>query len=146
MEFKAFSLMVNQSKVGVFADYLARGKIMATMCKSCKAEYYPPQADCPQCTGDRMEWIECPTQGKLVSFTQIMVLPEHFSIPQPSIPFGKASLTPSPVGLLEVRDGIRIMGWIPEASPEELQVGEQMNAYTVVLDDGRVTVAFEKIQ
>ena len=146
MELKQFSLMVNQSKVDAFADSLAQGKIMATRCKNCEAEYYPPQADCSRCTSGDMEWFECPTEGKLVSFTQIMVLPEHFALPQPTVPFGKAFLTPSPVGLLEVKEGLRIMGWIPKASPDSLQVGDRMKASPQVLDDGRVTLILTKTE
>jgi len=87
-----------------------------------------------------MAWFECPTEGKLASFTQIMVFPEHFALPALSVPFGKAWLTPSPVGLLEVKEGIRIMGWVPKTSPDDLTVGEPMKARPQVLDDGRVTI------
>ncbi|RLB20378.1 MAG: DNA-binding protein, partial [Deltaproteobacteria bacterium] len=43
MEFKKFSLMINETKVKSYADFLAQGKIMATRCKKCNREYYPPQ-------------------------------------------------------------------------------------------------------
>ena len=145
MDFNQFSLMVTETKANAFADFLAEGKIMATRCKACKSEYYPPQADCAHCLGQDMEWFECPTRGKLVAFTQIMVLPEHFALPTLDIPFGKASIIPSPVGILEVEKGIRVMGWIPEASVEELAVGEPMRISPHVLDDGRITIVLEKL-
>jgi uncharacterized OB-fold protein len=146
MEFKSFSTMISQSKVAAFADYLAEGKIMATRCKKCQAEYYPPQADCSSCLSDDMEWFQCPVEGRLASFTRVMVLPQRLALPELSIPFAKASLTPSPVGLLEVSDGISIMGWVPNVSPEDLQVGDRMKASPLVLDDGRVTIVLEKIE
>jgi uncharacterized OB-fold protein len=93
-----------------------------------------------------MDWFECPTEGRLMSFTQIMVLPEHFSLPDLSVPFAKATLTPSPVGLLEVKEGIRIIGWIPKISANDLKVGDRMKASPQVLDDGRVTIILEKIE
>ena len=144
MEFKDFSLMVGQCRAEAFADFLSKGKIMATRCKKCGVEYYPPQLDCSSCLSDDVEWFECPTDGKLASFTQIMVLPEHFALSKLTIPFGKASLTPSPVGLLEVQGGIRIMGWIPKMSPNDLTVGERMKAIPRILEDGRVTIVLEK--
>ena len=146
MDFKNFSLMVNETKVASFADSLAQGKIMGTKCKKCNTEYYPPQSDCSGCLSQEMDWFECPIEGRLVSFTQIMVLPEHFSLPEPSVPFAKAALTPSPVGLLEVKEGIRIMGWIPKVSTNDLKVGERMKASPQELDDGRVTIVLEKIE
>jgi uncharacterized OB-fold protein len=74
-----------------------------------------------------------------------MVLPEHFALPALSVPFAKATLTPSPVGLLEVKEGIRIMGWLPKRSADNLTVGERMKATPQVLDDGRVTIILEKV-
>ena len=145
MEFKDFSLMIKQSKVASFVDFLAQGKIMATRCKKCRSEYYPPQADCSKCLGNDMEWFELPAEGRLYSFTQIMVLPEHFALPELSIPFGKASLIPSPVGLLEVKKGVRIMGWIPMVSTGDLKVGDRMKVIPQMLDDGRVTIVLEKV-
>jgi len=145
MDFKRFSLMVAETKADSFADSLAQGKIMATRCTACNQEYYPPQADCTHCLNQDMEWFECPTEGKLVAFTQIMVLPEHFGLPTLEIPFGKASLIPSPVGLVEVKQGIRIMGWIPKVSVDALEVGEPMRVSPHVLDDGRVTIVFDKL-
>jgi uncharacterized protein len=145
MDFKRFSLMVAETKTDLFVESLAQGKIMATRCKACKREYYPPQADCPHCFSQDMEWFECPTEGKLVAFTQIMVLPEHFALPTPEIPFGKASLIPSPVGLVKVQEGICVMGWIPKVSVEELEVGEPMRVRPHMLDDGRITIVLEKL-
>ena len=145
MDFKRFSLMIAETKADSFADSLAQGKIMATRCTGCKREYYPPQADCTHCLGQDMEWFECPSEGKLVAFTQIMVLPEHFALPAPEVPFGKASLIPSPVGLVEVKQGIRVMGWIPKVAVDALEVGESMRVSPHVLDDGRVTIVLEKL-
>ncbi len=145
MNFKKFSLMVGETRVSSFVSYLAQGKIMASRCKSCSGEYYPPQADCTKCLSQDMDLFECPTEGKLVTFTQIMVLPEHFALPVLKVPFGKATLVPAPVGLLEVKEGIRIMGWIPNVSADDLKVGERMNATPQVLDDERVTIVLKKI-
>lgn len=146
MGFKNFSLMVNETRVAAFSDFLAQGKIMATRCKKCYREYYPPRSDCSHCLSQEMDWFECPYEGKLVTFTQVMVLPEHFALPELSIPFARAVLTPSPVGLLEVKDGIRIMGWVPKASAGDLEVGDHMIASPRVLDDGRVTIILEKVK
>jgi len=146
MDFRNFSLMINQSKVGDFTNHLADRKIMGTTCRKCGGEFYPPRADCPSCLSEEMEWFECPNEGKLCAYTQIVVLPEHFALPKISIPFGKAFLTPSPVGLLEVKPGIRIMGWVPSASPEDLSVGERMRASPHVLEDGRMTIILEKLK
>ena len=146
MDFKRFSLMLGETKVNSFVDYLNQGKIMATRCKKCQKEYYPPQADCSQCLSQDMDWFECPAEGKLVAFTQIMVLPEHFALPTLEIPFGKASLVPSPVGLLEVKEGIRVMGWVPKTAVNDLRIGDRMKVRPEALDDGKVSIILEKAE
>ena len=67
-------------------------------------------------------------------------------MPELSIPFAKATLTPSPVGLLEVKEGMRIMGWIRNVSAHDLTVGTHMKAMPQVLDDGKVTIVLENIE
>ncbi len=50
---------------------------------------------------------------------------------------------PSPIGLLEVEDGLKIMGWIPNVDPEDLQVGVPLDAVPHKLEDGTVTIILE---
>ncbi|MBN1226696.1 MAG: hypothetical protein JXA79_06865 [Deltaproteobacteria bacterium] len=146
MDFDKFSLMIKNVRVSQFAERLKEGKIMGTRCKKCQAEFYPPQADCSSCLSDDMDWFDLPTKGILASFTQVNVLPEYFALPSLSIPFGKASIKASPVGILEVKEGVRVMGWIPKRSENDLKVGETMRAEPFELDDGRLTIVLKKIE
>src|SRR4030042_127846 len=65
MDFKNFSLAISQTKVARFAEDLAAGKIMSTVCKKCGKSYYPPRADCPECMSSNMEWKELQGEGIL---------------------------------------------------------------------------------
>jgi len=145
MEFKNFSLFINQTKVSRFADELAAGKIMSTLCKKCGKPYYPPQADCPSCMGSEMEWKELKGEGKLITFTKIHVPPEHFAFRQPLMPFSSAQFEPCPIGLLEVEDGLRVMGWIPKVDVKKIRVGMKMKASPQTLPDGKLTIILEPI-
>lgn len=145
MPFKDFSLMVGDNKADAFESHLREGRIMMTRCKDCGAEFYPPQLDCSACINGEVEWAACPTEGTLAAYTRVMVLPKHFALPEIALPFGRASLTPSPVGLLEVKPGLRIMGWIPKTGMEALRVGQPMAARAEALKDGRVTIVLENI-
>jgi hypothetical protein len=98
MEFKKFSLGVNQTKVARFADELAAGKIMATQCKTCGVKYYPPRADCSACMHSEMEWKPIEGEGTLVTFTKIYVPPEHLGLRQPLMPFRPSSSSPARSG------------------------------------------------
>jgi uncharacterized OB-fold protein len=144
MEFKAFSLHINETKVGRFALDLASGKIMATRCKACVTRFYPPRADCPRCGESDMEWTPVKGRGTLVTFTMIQVPPEHFA-PKAVMPFSSITFRPCPVGLLEVEDGLKIMGWIPNVDPKDLRVGMSLQAAPHTLPDGKVTILLEPL-
>ncbi len=144
MEFRDFSLHINQTKVGRFVQELASGRIMATRCRVCTADFYPPRADCPRCMASDMDWIPIKGRGRLATFTLIYVPPEHFAS-KPLMPFSSITFRPCPIGLLEVEDGLRIMGWIPNVAPENLQVGMALQATPHILTDGTVTIILEPV-
>ena len=90
MDFKNFSLAINHTRASRFADDLAAGRITATLCRSCKKEYYPPRADCALCMSSDMEWIELKEKGKLLTYTVINVPPDHFAEHhEKSVPFAR---------------------------------------------------------
>jgi len=141
MEFRDFSLLVKDTKVSKFADGLERGVILATKCEKCGSIYYPPRHDCPKCYSDEMSWIELQGSGKLLSFTTIFVPPDHF-VPDldGTAPFSGYQYRPVPVGIVEMENGARVMGWIPNIPREELQVGMTLMPKAKVLEDGRATI------
>ena len=143
MEFKNFSLFINQTKVNRFADDLAGGKIMSTSCKKCGKQYYPPVADCSSCLGSEMEWKELKGEGKLITFTKIHVPPEHFAVRQPLMPFSSIQFEPCPIGILEVENGLPIMGWIPKMDVKKIKVGMKMKASSFTLPNGNITIVLE---
>ena len=145
MEFRDFSLSVSQVKVRRFAEDLGRGRISATVCRKCGKKYYPPRADCSECMGNEMEWISLEGMGTLVSYTIIYVPPDRFAARQPSMPFSHVRFESCPVGLLEVEDGLRIMGWIPKIDPKKIRTGMKCRAVPRTLPDGRVTIVLEPI-
>ncbi len=145
MEFKNFSLFINQTKVNRFAEDLANGKITSTVCKHCGTQYYPPRADCSSCMQSEMEWKELPTQGNLLTFTRIHVPPEHFAVRQPLMPFSSVQFEPCPIGIIEVGKGLPIMGWIPKMDIKKIKVGMRMKASPFVLPDGKITIVLEPV-
>jgi uncharacterized OB-fold protein len=143
MEFKNFSLSINQTKVARFADDLAAGKIMSTVCRKCGKKYYPPRADCSGCMTNDMDWKPLSGEGKLVTFTKIHVPPLHFAIPQSPMPHSSVQFEPCPIGIIEVEGGLRIMGWIPKVNLKKIQVGMKLKASPQTLPDGKVTIVLE---
>ncbi len=145
MEFKNFSLFINQTKVNRFVDDLAGGKITSTVCKQCGKQYYPPRADCSSCMGIEMEWKEMKTEGTLLTFTRIHVPPEHFAVRPPLMPFSSVQFEPCPIGIIEVEKGLPIMGWIPKMDVKKIKVGMRMKASPFTLPDGKITIVLEPV-
>jgi uncharacterized OB-fold protein len=145
MEFRNFSIAINQTKVARFADDLAAGKIMSTSCKKCGKRYYPPRADCSACMNSDMDWNPISGEGRLVTFTRIHVPPEHFAIQQPLMPFSSVQFQPCPIGIIEVEDGLKLMGWMPKIDPKKIKIGLKLKALPQILPDGKVTIVLELI-
>jgi len=133
MVFEKFSLYLRNTKCEKFVENLANGKITATKCKKCSTEYYPPRMDCPTCISSEMEWIEISAQGKLAAYTEIHIPPEHFTGSEPYI-----------IGLIELSNGLRIMGRILGANVEELKIGMEMKAIPREIGD-KVTIVLESL-
>jgi uncharacterized OB-fold protein len=61
------------------------------------------------------------------------------------MPFSSIQFEPCPIGLLEVEEGLKIMGWMPKFDLKKIRVGIRMKASPQVLPDGKVTVILESI-
>ncbi len=145
MEFKDFSFGVNNTKVARFTDELAAGKFMATVCKKCGKKYYPPVADCSNCMQSDMEWKQIGHEGSLATFTKIHVPPDRFAVQPPLMPFSSIKFEPCPIGLLEVEEGLRILGWMPKLDLKKIRVGMKMKASPQILPTGKVTITLEPL-
>src|SRR3989338_4849356 len=45
------------------------GKLLATVCKKCKADFLPPKIFCPYCLGELTDWKEVAPRGQVETFT-----------------------------------------------------------------------------
>jgi len=141
MEFKDFSLFIKGTKVQEFVAGLERGELRATRCPQCRTAYYPPRHDCPRCFSDELDWVTLNDAGELLSYTTIYVPPEHF-LPDlgKGPPFARFDYRPAPVGILQLENGLQVMGWIVGVEPEELHVGLRLRPEVQLLPDGRATI------
>jgi uncharacterized OB-fold protein len=108
------------TKVSEFVDHLKNGKLEGTRCKKCNKVIFPPKADCTDCTGSEVEWIEFSGKGKIHTFTIISAAPTGF---EDHVPYA--------IGVIDLEEGGRLLAWFEdkEIGEEDLKVG--MNVVVV---------------
>ena len=147
MEFRDFSLLVRDTKVSGFVDGLERGELLASKCAVCGAIQYPPRSDCPECFGTEFEWSVVGGEGRLVAYTSVFVTPEHFTPDlSETAPLSSYAYQPSPVGIVEMKNGLRVMGWIHGVASDAIHVGMTLVPRPEVLRDGRATVVLSEVE
>jgi uncharacterized OB-fold protein len=61
------------------------------------------------------------------------------------MPFSSVQFEPCPVGIVEVEDGLRVMGWMPKMDIRKIKIGMKLKASSQILPDGKITIVLEAI-
>ncbi len=121
---------VTATKTKEYLDYLEKGKLAGTKCKSCGALHFPPRADCDQCMSSDMEWMDRESKGKIVTYTTIHVGPTGFE-----------DVVPYTICMVELEGGGRLLGWLDEAKEDDISVGQDVSVDLKELEGDRVIYA-----
>jgi len=98
-----------------FYEFVNEGKLMAAKCKKCGKTMLPPRPICTNCYSKDLQWTEIEGEGKLLTYTVIYVASKQF---QPFVPYA--------VGIVELKNGLKLPGIIRDAQLEKLQVGMKL--------------------
>jgi uncharacterized OB-fold protein len=122
-----------ETKASDFVGYLEKGKVMATRCRRCGTNYFPPRMDCPQCVGSDVEWFEIKGNGKLVTYTVVNYGPTGF---EEDAPYTLA---------IADFDGVRVFGRLSKSLKEsDIKPGMGVKVLPVELPGGRIGYEFQK--
>jgi uncharacterized protein len=122
------------TKTNDFIDYLEKGSVAGTRCKTCGMVFFPPRADCYQCLSSNMEWFEVSGTGNLVTFSKLEYAPIGF---QEDVPYC--------IALLDYGD-YKVFGRIDRDLPDdEIKVGMQMKTAANTLPNGQLNYVFQKV-
>jgi uncharacterized OB-fold protein len=119
---------------GAFAETANGPRLLGSRCAGCGACFFPRSPACrnPNCSDKRIEDVELSTSGTLWTYTvQYYKPPPPARFDEPFTPYG--------VGLVDLPEGIRIMGMISSDDPESLKIGQEMELVIETLhhdDDG----------
>ena len=108
-----------------YADYfegLRQGRITVRSCADCGTLQWPPRELCGQCQGPTFNPSNVPTVGNVYTYS-VMYRAFHP---------GFADKLPYGVVVVEVADGVRIIGRYVGSDSEDLECGQRMEA---VFDD-----------
>ncbi len=103
---------------GLFTETGEGPRLQGSKCPACGAHYFPRTGACnnPDCTGGATEEVALSPGGKLWSYTiQYYPPPPPFRFEQP--------FTPYAIGLVELPEGLRVLGMVSTDNPEGLRVG-----------------------
>ncbi len=99
-----------------FYRFATQKRLMAAKCNDCGKVLLPPRPLCTRCLSTELRWVELEKTGRLLTYTIIHVAPTQFQ-----------SMTPYTVGVLKLKDGLKLPGMIRGIEPENIEVGMQLN-------------------
>jgi uncharacterized OB-fold protein len=101
------------TKVSDFAKHLKDGRLMASRCRACGHQSFPPRADCPTCRSGEFEFREVSGEGAVVTFTRIEAAPAGFE-----------DHVPYTIGVVDLKETGRLLAWFGETIREsEIAIG-----------------------
>lgn len=106
---------------GIAAPYwqgLRKERIELPRCKACRRFHFPPRSFCPHCHEREVAWEKVEARGRLYTYTVV-----H----KPTLPYFMA-LAPYVYALVELDCGVRIPTLLVGCLPEEIVVGDPVEA------------------
>lgn len=101
-------------------------RLVAKRCKKCGAVHFPPVVRC-RCGSKELEDVELPREGRLVEFTVLHQVGTDFLKQKPLV-----------VGLVDLGNGVRVVGQIVDAQVDKLAPGAKVEVvFRRVVADGK---------
>lgn len=108
-----------------FFEAAAAGRLVLQRCTVCGEAVFYPRPYCTLCAGE-LEWTEASGSGTVYTFTVI-----HQNLSGAFI-----ERVPYVVAMIELAEGVRMMGNLVECPPQSLRIGMPVRACFVEAADG----------
>jgi uncharacterized protein len=115
-----------------FWDGTARGELRIQRCGGCGALRHPPGPMCPACGADKPEYLLAAGTGEVYSY----VVHHHPPVPGHQVPFV--------VALVQLTEGVRMVGELLGVDPGQVRVGMPVRAEFVRVDAGLTLPAWRE--
>lgn len=123
-----------ETKASDFVGYLEKGNVMATRCRRCGTNYFPPRLDCSKCLGSDVEWFELKGEGRLVTYTVVNYGPTGFE-----------NDAPYTLAIVDFNK-VRVFGRLSKSIKEgDIKPGMSLKILPVKLPGDRIGYEFQKV-
>lgn len=92
-----------------------RYRLEGARCKGCGAIHFPPRAICDRCGGRDLKGEGLSGEGELISYTIIRHPPKGFE-----------ERAPYAIGIVQLKEGVRILSQIVDCDPMGLREGARV--------------------
>lgn len=109
-------------------------RLLGSRCDACGHHHFPRSATCPYCAADGARPVELSGEGRLWAWTAVTAAPPGY---RGRVPYG--------FGVVELPEGLRVLGRLTEATPSKLTAGQPMHLVVVGLhedDEGRQVTTY----
>ncbi|MDP9092312.1 MAG: OB-fold domain-containing protein [Actinomycetota bacterium] len=106
-----------------FWDGTAAGELRVQHCPACGTLRHPPGPMCPVCGADKPDYIIASGRGEIFSY----VVHHHPPVPGKALPFV--------VALVELAEGVRMLGELVEVDPAAVAIGMPVEIALTKIDD-----------
>ncbi|MCD6208770.1 MAG: Zn-ribbon domain-containing OB-fold protein [Thermoproteales archaeon] len=101
----------------VWRERTIKYRLIGGKCKKCGKSFYPFRRICPRCGSEEVEEVHLPREGKLLYYTVIRAPPSDFE-----------EYAPYVVGIVELKDGTRVLAQITDVVEDQLEEGVNVEA------------------
>ena len=107
--------LIPVAKIKPFFDALEEGKLTATKCVRCGAEYFPPQSDCSACNSSEVQYVPLTQEAVLLAYTLVQVKPFSFNgYPDYTVVIGR------------LREGLNVLAWLENPGHAAVKIGMKL--------------------
>jgi len=99
------------------------GELRVQRCPDCGTLRHPPGPMCPSCGAEKPDYIVASGHGEIFSY----VVHHHPAVPGKQLPIV--------IALVELEEGVRMLGELVEASPEDVEIGKPVELALTKIDD-----------
>jgi uncharacterized protein len=116
-----------------FWDGCNEGRLLLPQCGACRTFRWPPGPMCPACQSGTTDWVEAAGTGEVYSW----VIVHHAAYP------ALADQVPYVIALVELPEGIRILGNVAGCAPDDVRAGLSVEVVFEEIADSELLPNFQ---